>query len=320
MNSRFLTLLITILYAGLLSGCAEIELASHVAKKAPIPATSKSKGTFKVGSSYKVAGQWYKPRETYSFEQTGVASWYGPNFHGKKTANGETFDMYEITAAHKTLQMPSLIRVTNLENGRSIIARVNDRGPFSKNRILDVSKRGAELLGFKNQGTARVKIQVLAKESRHAAAIAKQGRSTRGMEVAMNERNYQPASHRLTTVPSSRQPTRQPDVETHTVAALQPVEAIPLNNAHASAAIRHATQQQAQSIYVQAASFGDPVKAKSVADTLKDFGDAHVQRAVVNGRNYFRVRIGPLQNEPQANQVVARLASAGRDDAIVVTD
>ena len=319
MNSRFLTLLITILYAGLLSGCAEIELASHVAKKAPIPATSKSKGTFKVGSSYKVAGQWYKPRETYSFEQTGVASWYGPNFHGKKTANGETFDMYEITAAHKTLQMPSLIRVTNLENGRSIIARVNDRGPFSKNRILDVSKRGAELLGFKNQGTARVKIQVLAEESRHAAAIAKQGGSTRGIEVAMNQKGYQTPGRVTPTRQPSVQPTvaRNANVAPVEVAQLEPA---PTPRAQMSPYFETSHNIGLNKLYVQAASFGDEAKAKSVADTLKDFGDAHVQRAVVNGRNYFRVRIGPLQNEPQANQVVARLASAGRDDAIVVTD
>ncbi|MEM7651444.1 MAG: RlpA-like double-psi beta-barrel domain-containing protein, partial [Pseudomonadota bacterium] len=119
MQKQILKLFTFVLSIGLLAGCAELELASHVVKQSPIPASSKTKGTFKVGNPYKIAGQTYYPRETYSFEQTGIASWYGPNFHGKKTANGEIFDMYELTAAHKTLQMPSLVRVTNLENGKS---------------------------------------------------------------------------------------------------------------------------------------------------------------------------------------------------------
>lgn len=310
MGKRVIVLLFTIMYGALLSGCAEVELASHVAKQMPIPSDSKSKGVFKVGTPYKVAGQWYKPRETYSFEQTGVASWYGPQFHGKKTANGETFDMYELTAAHKTLQMPSLIRVTNLENGRSIIARVNDRGPFSKGRILDVSKRGAELLGFKNQGTARVKIQVLSEESRHAAAIAKQGGSTRGMEVAMNQGTYQP--QRVT-------PTRQPSVQPVKMARLDPAPA-PAPRAQMSPYFNTPSSAASDQIYVQAASFGDQATAQSVANALRSYGHTQVQPATVNGRNYYRVRIGPLPNKPEANQVLAQLASDGRHDAIVVTD
>ncbi|MCB9983005.1 MAG: septal ring lytic transglycosylase RlpA family protein [Rhodospirillales bacterium] len=319
MDKRFIVLLFTILYAGLLSGCAEVELASHVAKQMPIPSDSKSEGAFKVGTPYKVAGQWYKPRESYSFEQTGTASWYGPKFHGKKTANGETFDKYAVTAAHKTLQMPSLIRVTNLENGRSIVARVNDRGPFSKNRILDVSERGAELLGFKNQGTARVKIQVLSEESRHAAAVAKQGGSTRGMEVAMNQKGYQ--------TPGRITPTRQPSVQPAVArnANVAPVEVARLEPAPAPRAQMSPYFETPHNVgpnklYVQAASFGDEATAQSVANALRNYGQAHVQPAIVNGRNYYRVRIGPLQNKPQANQVLAQLASDGRHDAIVVTD
>jgi rare lipoprotein A len=105
-----------------LGACAEVELASHVAKSTP------SQGSFKVGNPYKVEGQWYNPTETYEMTQTGIASWYGPGFHGKKTANGEIYNMNELTAAHKTLQLPSLVRVTNLDNGKSVIVRVNDRG------------------------------------------------------------------------------------------------------------------------------------------------------------------------------------------------
>lgn len=149
--------------------------------------SSKSSGSFKVGNPYKVDGITYVPRETYDFTQTGIASWYGPDFHGKYTANGETYNQNALTAAHKTLQLPSIVRVTNLENGRSIIVRINDRGPFSRGRIIDMSKRGAELLQFKNQGTAKVKVQLLPEESRLVAAAAKQGRNVAGVEIALNE-------------------------------------------------------------------------------------------------------------------------------------
>jgi rare lipoprotein A len=119
-----------------------------------------------------VEGKWYYPKVDLAYDERGVASWYGPNFHGKKTANGEIFDMTLISAAHKTLPMPSVVRVTNLENGRSLIIRLNDRGPFVRGRIIDLSRRAAELLGFSNKGTAMVHVRLLQDESRRAALEA----------------------------------------------------------------------------------------------------------------------------------------------------
>lgn len=113
----------------------------------------------KVGNPYKVAGVWYYPKEEPYYDETGYASWYGKDFHGKLTANGEVYNMNALTAAHKTLPMPSYVKVTNLENNRSIILRVNDRGPFVAGRLIDVSRRGAQLLGFQKQGVTRVRIQ-----------------------------------------------------------------------------------------------------------------------------------------------------------------
>ena len=118
-------------------------------------------GSFKVGKPYKVAGVWYYPAADPSYDETGIASWYGADFHGKRTANGAIYDMNQLTAAHRTLPMPSRVRVTNLENGRTVDLTVNDRGPFAKGRIIDVSRRGAELLGFRNRGTARVRVQLI---------------------------------------------------------------------------------------------------------------------------------------------------------------
>ncbi len=118
-------------------------------------------GHFKIGQPYTAFGVAYVPQDYESFEEIGVASWYGEDFHGKKTANGEIYNMGDLTAAHPTLPLPSLIKVTNLQNGKSQILRVNDRGPFAKNRVIDVSEKAAELLGFKGRGTAEVKVELL---------------------------------------------------------------------------------------------------------------------------------------------------------------
>ena len=116
----------------------------------------------KTGAPYQVAGVWYYPiASNKNYNRTGMASWYGKKFHGKKTANGERYDMYAMTAAHTTLPMPSNVRVTNLENGRSVIVRVNDRGPFVKDRIIDLSYAAAKALGYVEQGTAHVRVQTL---------------------------------------------------------------------------------------------------------------------------------------------------------------
>lgn len=126
---------------------------------------------YKVGAPYRIDGVWYRPKEDFAYRRTGIASYYGGetdgnDFHGRPTANGEIYDMNALTAAHPTLQMPSLVRVTNLENGRSVVLRVNDRGPFVKGRIIDVSRRAAQILGFEQKGTARVRVEILPEESR----------------------------------------------------------------------------------------------------------------------------------------------------------
>jgi len=143
-----------------------------------------TQGYYKVGQPYQIDGVTYTPAVDYSYDETGIASWYGPNFTGKITANGELYDMNEVTAAHRTLPMPSLVRVTNLDNGRTIVVRVNDRGPYARGRILDMSRRGAQLLGYEKTGTAKVRVQILARESMILAAAAKQGQLTVAAEVA----------------------------------------------------------------------------------------------------------------------------------------
>jgi rare lipoprotein A len=122
----------------------------------PVP---KGGGTYRVGKPYTVGGRVYVPEEDTEYREEGLASWYGDDFHGRLTANGEVFDMASLTAAHPTLPMPCYARVTNLSNGKSLIVRVNDRGPYHGNRLIDVSNRAAELLEFKGNGVARVRVE-----------------------------------------------------------------------------------------------------------------------------------------------------------------
>ena len=144
--------------AMLLSGCTETVAAVTVIKEfTPPPPT----GTYKVGNPYEINGIWYYPEEDPYYDEVGIASWYGEPFHGRTTANGDIYDMNELTAAHKTLPMPIYVRVTNLENGRSLVLKVNDRGPFAEGRIIDVSRRAAQLLDFSVQGIVQVRVQVV---------------------------------------------------------------------------------------------------------------------------------------------------------------
>lgn len=123
----------------------------------------KGGGSYKVGKPYKVRGRWYTPKEEKNYDKKGYASWYGPNFHGRKTANGEIYDQYHLSGAHPTFPLPSYARVTNLQNGNSVIIRVNDRGPYAHGRIIDVSSKTADLLDMKREGTAKVRVQYVGK-------------------------------------------------------------------------------------------------------------------------------------------------------------
>ncbi|MGJ4928686.1 septal ring lytic transglycosylase RlpA family protein [Bradyrhizobium sp. HKCCYLS2038] len=122
----------------------------------PVP---KGGGVYRIGKPYTVAGKTYVPEEDTNYRAEGMASWYGDDFHGRQTANGEVFDMTSLTAAHPTLPMPSYARVTNLSNGKSLIVRINDRGPYHANRLIDVSNKAADLLEFKSSGVARVRVE-----------------------------------------------------------------------------------------------------------------------------------------------------------------
>ncbi len=151
-----------ILGALALAHCSFAEKSKYSAKVVedgePVP---KGGGSYRVGKPYNINGRTYVPAENSSYRAEGIASWYGPDFHGRLTANGEVYDMHGISAAHTTLPLPSYARVTNLDNGRSIVVRINDRGPYARNRVIDLSIGTAKALKFYGHGLARVRVEYL---------------------------------------------------------------------------------------------------------------------------------------------------------------
>jgi rare lipoprotein A len=151
----------------LLAACSSVGIISKKKSKysprvvklgEPVP---KGGGVYKVGNPYKIGNEWYTPKEDPHYDRRGIASWYGEAFHGRRTANGEVYDMYALSAAHPTLPLPSYVEVTNMRNGRRLVVRVNDRGPYKHDRIIDLSKKVAQLLDVYRQGTAPVRVRYL---------------------------------------------------------------------------------------------------------------------------------------------------------------
>ena len=240
-------------------------------------------GTYKIGNPYKIMGKWYYPKEDYSYSEVGTASWYGKDFHAKTTANGERYDMNSLTAAHRTLPLPSIVKVTNLENGRSLVLRVNDRGPYAKSRIIDVSRRASQLLGFYTQGTTKVRVEVMEKESK-ALKAALTGEP-------LEEDVYQVQ-------------------ETASVIKSEPENFGVQSNENIT--------YPKGSYFVQAGSFSLKSGAQSMASQLGE--ESNIYYTNVNGQNFYRVRIGPFTDEQSANVMLNKLQSKGIYGAKVVSD
>lgn len=345
-------LLSPLILALALSACAETNFLLHTAK---YMRDGPPGGVYKVGEPYQVNGVWYTPVVDYGYDETGIASWYGADFHGKATANGETYDMNEVTAAHKTLPMPSLARVTNLENGRSLIVRVNDRGPFVPGRIIDLSRRSAQLLGLEGKGTGRVRVQIMAEESREIAERMKAQGAIAGVRGGDSARTYDQASLSGRVLPKPQ------DVKdaTLTVAQLPKAEVAkeelaplpgaklasapkppipkptasrtvtdaPLNDAPVAKTATRAlagtlTQGTARAtrIYVQAGAFGHFENAHKTGAKLAGVGPVAVSPVLVNGRDVFRVRIGPIASVEEADRYLEQVIRSGYPDARVVVD
>lgn len=268
-------------------------------------------GYYKVGQPYQIAGLWYHPREDFNYVETGVASWYGPNFHGQATANGEVYDMEALTAAHRTLQMPSVVRVTNLDNGRSVVVRINDRGPFARDRIIDMSRRAAEELGFQQRGTANVRVEVLPEESRMVAELARSGADPAMLDMFVASRSGRAPAVQLAAAqrPSAGTPMLQ--------AAYVPSDPSPQPTVQA---VPYQTPARPGALFVQAGAFSMRNNAMRLRSELSRYGEARVDQAEVGGRTLYRVRLGPLASADAAQKTLSKLTENGYALAKVVVE
>jgi rare lipoprotein A len=258
-------------------------------------------GTYKVGSPYQIKGVWYYPKEEPGYDETGIASWYGDYFHGRKTANGETYNMNALTAAHRTLPMPSFVDVTNLENGKQIRLRVNDRGPYARGRIIDVSRRAAELLGFKDKGVAKVRVtfagRVRGTDKVSSAPAAPLGEvSVVDLGAATGPREVKTASLGP-TVPM-------------TGSGVDPLEG----------QVRQVPVSGGQTIWIQTGAFESRSNASRQAAQLGKAGAVTVAETRVSGKAFYRVRLGPIADVPSADGKLDQVIDMGFNGAQIVVD
>jgi rare lipoprotein A len=266
--------------------------------------------------SYVVFGKTYYPQSTSRHHsERGVASWYGPKFHGKKTSSGERYDMHQMTAAHKTLPLPTYALVTNLENGRNLIVKINDRGPFVGDRIIDLSYAAAKSLGMDKQGTAMVQVTSIDPRD-HDGEVPK---TLRLADTAL-DRQRERSGRRA---PAQAAATRARDSATPTVPARQPVAAArqpQVQPAAATAAAPRAQPAVASSgggYYLQVGAFGTRANAEQMRRRLHD--RLHAPVDIVDGHNLYRVRIGPLGSRGDAEQLAGELTPLGVGPAMVVS-
>lgn len=253
---------------------------------------------------YTVMGKTYYPMaDARRYQAVGTASWYGTKFHGQATANGEAYDLYGMTAAHKTLPLPSYVRVTNLENGRSVILRVNDRGPFYSDRIIDLSFAAAKKLGYAEVGTARVKVEGIDPHEWWAA----QGRPV-PMVLAQPQQVAKPQPAPAVQAPIVAASTVEqytPPPEQHAAAVL-PVQIDSKKNASLGAS----------GLYLQVGAFANPDAAELLKDKLSSMVAAPVFISSVarNQQILHRVRLGPIDTQGEAQQLQdsIRLANLGQ--------
>lgn len=248
---------------------------------------------FKIGQPYEVKGVLYTPEADYGYDRTGVASWYGQQFQGRYTANGEIYDLNDLTAAHKTLPLPCIVEVTNLSNGRTLRLRVNDRGPFADSRIIDVSRRAAQLLGFVGAGTAEVRVRVLREQSIAAAeqVIRESGQNPQILAAALAHR---PSPAQTMVARAEPSPMAYPSYPQ----TLSP--------------------RPQRRLYVEAGTFYEKQYARRVGSAVSPLGSVAIVTISDRGTPFYRVQLGPFVSNREAEAARARLVGGGYREARVI--
>ncbi len=284
------------------------------------PKCVSGKGYYKVGDAYQQDGIWYYPNEDYSYVEEGMASWYGPGFHDKLTSNGEVFDTMTLTAAHRTLPMPSIVRVTNLENGISIVVKVNDRGPFARDRIIDLSQHAAELLKMKDKGSALVRVEVLEEASKKVKEMALNCQPTDFKNPQIEVRNVDKPEPTPTSAPVQESEKKQEIKEPKPILSKgdEPADnsnAVKLNEQKAKELPEMSDVLNYEyPFYVQAGAFVSETGAQKVRDQLRSNGvNAHVVKRTTGGETWYKVRVGSFKTKDDAKKVQERVNSVIED-------
>ena len=270
-------------------------------------------GRSHVGKPYQVAGRWFTPKEQPDYDKTGVASWYGEAFHRRKTSNGEWFDMTRLTAAHATLPLPSYAKVTNLANGQEVIVRINDRGPFVNTRVIDLSKRSAEVLGYKRQGKAKVRVQYIGRaplddNGTHLAAMNEElnrGTPLRRMIAAADQGKGRTTRSNIQIAKAKPTPSA-PKVETVAYDAPEPVSPVQQSGIETA-------------YFIQLGSFGNPDNAARARDLFSSAWPVQFVEVSSGSDIIYRVRLGPISGRDDAQTALESAVAGGYTDAHVIS-
>lgn len=322
-----------------LSGCTELMVGSHLYKKASNAKSCITEGAIKVGSPYIVDGERYEPQKSsLGYTEKGIASWYGKDFHGKASANGECYNMYAYTAAHKTLPLPTVVRVTNLENGRSIVLKVNDRGPYVRGRIIDLSYAAAQSLDVVRTGTAPVLVEAIG--GPHHVAGGYRGGNTKFAtklgprdEVAETLPTVVPtASDEESLTPLAKGP--KPDVQRATekfkarqaamVAQTETAMGVPAPNtalpkppAYEKQVATDTTPLTHTQVFVQVGAYSDLTRATTQKDKLAKIYPTIQSETLQTAYNgpLLRVRAGPFRSVADAEAALDVIVKSGFNGA-----
>lgn len=353
-------------YAKLIASAITISLVSSVASAASFQPITKVNGMepsepanpyVKVGAEYQVNGVTYTPAVVNEYDVVGISSWYGEEFNGKKTANGEIFDMEELTAAHPTLPLPSFVEVTNVENGKKVVLRVNDRGPFVKGRTLDVSKKAAEVLGFDNDGTTNVRVRLLSNVSKDAAVELNRVNMQKNAEKdAINKASDNLATPAVVATPvASKNNIAEPAIVAPVVTeplitpvtvgenkviepAIVPVssedglglvdkdEILKSSNGKSMKTISLVEPTSVKSytprgVFVQVGAYSENnEKIRNEMGSLSSVGVVSLQKVDVNGKDILRLRVGPYGSIDDAIKIKENLVRLGYKNSRVIIE
>jgi rare lipoprotein A len=309
-----------------LSACAETQLIIQGAKQLsrkfedkPLKAPSQPvPAGYKLGNPYRIAGIQYVPHFDPAYNETGIASWYGEPFHGRATANGERYDMNALSAAHKTMPMPSMVRVTNLDNGRTLMLRVNDRGPFVNGRVIDISRRGAQLLGFYRKGTAKVRVEFVEFAPLTRIAKAPPRPSKDSGEAAGDKPRLRMSADEVMQAASAPFEDRPEIASQYIDAPISSEELGGIGDDALTARPEPANGTVLSGMFIQVGAFAERSNAVRLARRLHTLAPSVISAANINGVTWYRVRMGPLGDPQQADRLLQKTVAAGYSDARLI--